>query len=486
MEGSPIEEHRRRDRVRPSVIGRPGGAAALLLSLLLAGASIRPASPAIAKEAPDRRGAGRPNVVVIVSDDQRWDSLRDMPAVMSSIVARGVRFPNAMVPTSLCCPSRSSLLLGQYAHSTGVWSNVAPTGGWVRFFGNGHESSNLATWLHDDGYRTALIGKYLNEYELASPFHVPLGWDVWHAFDNPGYYDYDLHDGSALVHYGTEPQDYSTDVLAGLAGGFISGTDPGTPLFLYLTPYGTHGIPIPAPRHVGACAALEPWRPPSYDERNVSDKPAWVRARSPLSWRMRQVLDDRRRQACEALLSVDDMVGTVIDALASSGRLEDTLIVYMSDNGYLWGEHRIRGKNVPYDAATRIPLAIRFDGLVSAGMIDRRLALNLDVTRTIVDLTNVTPGLLQEGISLLRSRERRGFVLEAATSEKERPAYCGWRSAHAWFAHYAGGEEEFYDLKKDPWELLNRVKRHGVHEQVDRFRRHAKDACSPLPPGFHW
>ena len=151
MEGSPIEEHRRRDRVRPRVIGRSGVAAALLLSFFLAGVSMQPGSPAIAKEAPEQRGAGQPNVVVIVSDDQRWDTLRDMPAVMTSIVARGVRYPNAMVPTSLCCPSRSSVLLGQYAHSTGVWSNVAPTGGWVRFFATGtsHRTSRRGSTMAD-------------------------------------------------------------------------------------------------------------------------------------------------------------------------------------------------------------------------------------------------------------------------------------------------------------------------------------------------
>jgi arylsulfatase A-like enzyme len=317
--------------------------------------------------------------------------------------------------------------------------------------------------------------------------HVPPGWDVWEAFDKPGYYEYDLHEGQSIMHYGSDPQDYSTDVLAQRAGEFITGTDPDTPLFLYLAPWAVHGAPTPAVRDVGLCADLPSARPPSYNESNVSDKPAWVRGKPLLTWARKQRFDERRRSVCETLMSVDDMAGTVVDALSASGRLSDTLIVYMSDNGYLWGEHRLRGKDNPYDASTRIPVAIRFDGQIPRGITDPRLALNIDVTRTILDATDVTAGQEPEGISLLRDRTRRGFVLEAVEGiGSTRPPYCGWRTKNAWFARYAGGEEEFYDLKVDPWELLNRVDRDGVRKQVIRFRHHAQDACFPLPPGFHW
>ncbi len=223
-----------------------------------------------------------PNVVIILSDDQRWDTLEDMPNVQRVIAAYGVTYSNAMVPTSLCCPSRASILRGRYSHGTGVWGNEAPAGGWPAFMSRGGEASNLGVWLDAAGYRTALIGKYLNAYEDAPEGHVPIGWDRWRAFVETRYYDYDLiGDDGSVTHYGSEPADYSTDVIAEEADRFIRSSSAAEPVFVYLSPYGSHSPFTPAARDAGSCADLPDARPPSYNEIDVSDKPMWLRGRPP-------------------------------------------------------------------------------------------------------------------------------------------------------------------------------------------------------------
>jgi N-acetylglucosamine-6-sulfatase len=428
----------------------------------------------------------RPSIVIIMSDDQRWDSLVDMPTVMSRIAGRGALFPNAMVPTSLCCPSRASTLLGRYAHHTTVWNNQGPWGGWQRFFDRGYERSNLATWLDGRGYRTALIGKYLNGFRKAPLGHVPRGWDVWRAFRRSQYYDYELQVGETISEHGDQPEDYSTDVLARMADGFIRSTRRRVPLFLYLAPFGVHSPYTPAPRHAGSCSGLAPWRPPSFNEADVSDKPGWLSVVAPLRDAQIAALDARRRGACETLRSVDDMVATVMNALAATDRLGHTLVVYLSDNGLLWGEHRLSGKSQPYDAATRIPMAIRFDGRVAAGSSDPRLALNVDVASTVLDAAGIRPPASLDGRSLLRRWQRSGFVLEAAAGPNGRPAYCGWRTKDAWYVQYDGGDAEFYRLNSDPWELRNAIDSPRLRDRIRKFRKLAREACDRPPPGFHW
>src|SRR5919108_68254 len=172
-----------------------------------------------------------PSIVVILSDDQRWNTLPQMPNVERLLVRHGVDFANGFVVNSLCCPSRVSILTGQYSHSTGVYTDSLPDGGFQKF----HDSSTLATWLHDAGYRTALIGKYLNEYRGT---YVPPGWDRWFSFQqNPHgyYYDYSVNDGGTIRQYGTAPAAYSTDVLTRQAVSFIH--EERGPLFLYFSPY---------------------------------------------------------------------------------------------------------------------------------------------------------------------------------------------------------------------------------------------------------
>ena len=425
-----------------------------------------------------------PDVVVILTDDQPARTLAGMPQVQRLLVDRGTTFGNAMVPTSLCCPSRASLLTGRFAHDTGVWSNSRPTGGWWRFHEDGNEDRTLASALAARGYRTGLVGKYFNSFANWSPEgYTPPGWDSFTAFRTThrsgAYYDYRLSDGSE---HGSDPADYSTDVLAQRAVQFLDSTPADQRLFLYFAPYAPHAPYLPASRHRDTLRGdLTPYSSAAITE-DVSDKPAWVRALGPVpSWRVRHV----QRGQQEALLAVDDAVGDIVDSLERSGRLDNTLIVFMSDNGMLWGEHRILFKSVPYDSATRVPMVLRWDGHVAAHGLDDRLALNVDVTATIDEVTGA--GMDTAGVSVLGDELRGGFVLEAPPEPRlDRPAYCGWRGLRWTFVRYATGEEELYDEVADPDELTNLATVPGYRAELDDLRVRAQAACDPTPPEFAW
>jgi arylsulfatase A-like enzyme len=422
--------------------------------------------------APVRAGVPRPNVILIVTDDQAWNTLWAMPLVQSRLVAKGTTFPNAFTPTSLCCPSRATILTGQYAHTHGVWSNQFPRGGFHRF----DDSSTLATWLDDAGYRTGLIGKYMNEYDAEDASYVPPGWDRWLGLihDAHGsYLDFDVSDGGRLAH---NDRDYVTDFLRDEAAEFIRAS--AEPFFLYFTPTAPHMDAIPAPRHEGAFSDLQRFRPPSFNEGDVSDKPLWLSGTKPLSDERVQDLDQLRIDMFETLLAVDQAVG----ALLKATRGEPTIVVFTSDNGFEYGEHRLRGKNDAYDHTSRIPLVVREDGVVPAGAIDRRIALNVDLAQTIGSATGV-PTPRAEGLGLFGVETRSEFVVEAL-EKRRRPAYCGVRTLTHLFVHYASGEEELYDYGDDPFELTNLASSPDSHRDVRLLRRAARSLCDPLPPGF--
>jgi N-acetylglucosamine-6-sulfatase len=425
-------------------------------------------------------GLDLPDIVVILTDDQRVETLAGMPQVQSLLVHQGTTFSRAMVPTSLCCPSRASMLTGSYAHDTGVWTNVRPDGGWWAFQAGGNEARTVAVALQTQGYRTALIGKYFNTFGLyAPPGYRPPGWDEFLAFttmDRSGdYYDYTLSDGSV---HGSKPRDYSTDVLAAAATEVIRTTPATQPLFLWYAPYAPHGPFKPAPRHRHALVELEA----KPGDEDVSTKPHWVRALDPP--KDEKVARAARRQQ-QALMAVDEAVAGIVGALADTGRLSDTLIVFASDNGLLWGEHGMLDKNVPYTPATAVPLVLRWDGHVGAGQVDDRMALNIDVTATLA-AAGMT-GMHTDGSDLLTPARRDGFVLEAAADpQQQRPPYCGWREADWTFVHYSTGEEELYSLTDDPGEVHNLATVPKARDQLDAMRERARAACMPEPPGFDW
>jgi N-acetylglucosamine-6-sulfatase len=431
----------------------------------------------------------RPNIVLIVTDDQRADSLAHMPALKRSLIARGMSFTQAVVSTPLCCPSRASILTGRLAHSTGVYENDGDFGGWPAFARSRLEWSTIATALDDAGYRTGLFGKYLNRYDLAGAF-VPPGWDRWFAFANKngGYFGYRIYDDRrGFRFFGDEPHDYSTDVLRRHAIRFVRETPSADPLFLMVTPFAPHEGWIPAPRHAGALADAPVSLNPAVSEADVSDKPAHIQA---LPLRSPEVARQRTIRQWETLLAVDDLIRGIVRVLGDRARLDHTLLVFLSDNGLSNFEHRWADKRVPYEGSIRIPLVVRLDGVVPAGATSDALVSNVDLAPTIAELAGVsldgTDGLsFGPVLTGAAASIRDEVLLEATAKDTGRiPAYCGVRTPSRLFVRHATGEEELYDLAADPWQLVNVVQE--TPRVADELRSRTKALCQPTPPGFGW
>jgi N-acetylglucosamine-6-sulfatase len=295
--------------------------------------------------------ADRPSILLIVTDDQRWDTLWAMPEVQRSLVERGVNFSESFTTSSLCCPSRASILTGEYPHTTGVYRQALPHGGFKSF----RDATTIATQLHAAGYHTGFFGKYLDSYQHdALTGYVPPGWDRWVAFVHSQFFDYGLTVDGEVRRRGVEPDDYSTDVLAAHTEGFIRGTEG--PVFALFAPAAPHAPATPAPGDEGGFEDLPPWRPPSFDEADRSDKPKHIQALQPVGPERTANLEVLRRNQYRSLQAVDRAVGRLLTALAETGRLDNALVIFTSDNGLLWGEHRWLKKEVPYEEAIRVPL----------------------------------------------------------------------------------------------------------------------------------
>lgn len=453
-------------------------------------------SPILSQVGPAPAGTARqlppPNIVLIVTDDQRWDTLWAMPAVKKELVDHGITFSKAFVSNPLCCPSRASILTGNYSHTTGVYQNRLPYGGFQAF----DPSSTVATWL-DPLYTTALVGKYLNEFaDAGSNGYVPPGWNQWTAFaeNNGRYYDYQLETSGIpgqqdrVTQYGSSPGDYSTTVLSKRADAFVR--EAAGPFFLYLTPAAPHLPSTPAAEDAGALSDLAPWRPASYGEPKISDKPEWVREKAPLWGSETKLIDEHRLDEYRSLLSVDRMVGELIQTLKATGKLRNTMIIFTSDNGLLWGEHGLKGKEVPYDEAIRVPLVVRYDAMRLEPRKDNHLVVNIDLAPTIAHVAGLEPPFT-DGRSFLRllghpkSSWRQAFLLEHLTngSAGDPPSYCGLRTKDYAYISWETGERELYDLAKDPYELRNIVDDRAARPVVSVLRERLAILCSPPPPG---
>ena len=434
------------------------------------------ASPVAAQE-PDP-----PSVLLIVTDDQRWDTLWSMPEVERSLVERGVTFSESFTTSSLCCPSRASILTGQYPHSTGVYRQALPYGGFKSF----DDSTTIATALHDGGYRTGFFGKYLDSYQSdALAGYVPPGWDRWVAFVHAEYRDYGLTIDGTVHRYGAEVEDYSTDVLAAQTEDFIRGSDG--PVFAVYAPPAPHHPATPAAQDADLFADLPPWRPPSFNEPDVSDKPAYVRAMVPLGPDRTAYLDALRLDQYRSLQAVDRAVGRLLGALEDTGRLDDALVIFTSDNGVLWGEHRWVRKEVPYEEAIRVPLVIRADRLVPGGGTDAHLVANIDLAPTIASVAGV-PLPDADGRSLLPLLDgsaegwRHALLIEHLRGTNPIPTYCAIRTSRYLFASYDTDEDELYDLVADPFELSNLAG--SAPGEEARLEDVLEGLCDPPPPGF--
>ncbi len=413
----------------------------------------------------------KPNVVVLMTDDQTLESMRVMPGVRRALAAQGTTFTRSFTSFAVCCPSRATFLTGQYAHNHGVLSNRPPDGGYGRL----DRDETLPVWLQRAGYRTMHVGKFLNRYgQHLGPHHVPPGWDEWHASIDPStyrYYGYTLNENGELVTY---PRAYSTDLYGERAIELIEDAAGDEPFFLnvgFLAPHAgaprdaddLRGLatPSPAARHRDRFAGEPLPRAvrAAFDEADVSDKPAYLRAR-PRIGALRAVIGENYRQRLESLLAVDEAVVAIVDALREEGELDETLVVFTSDNGFFHGEHRMPSeKMLVYEPAVRVPLIMRGPG-VPAGERRGQLVTNADLSPTILEVAGASPAKPQDGRSLLPLLADRGLewgrdLLIEGMDGYSVVGYEALRTYRYLYARYSTGERELYDLERDPHQLTS-------------------------------
>jgi arylsulfatase A-like enzyme len=415
---------------------------------------------------PARLADSRPNIIFILTDDQPYYTIDYMPTVTGVLMAEGVVFENGFVTTPLCCPSRASILTGQYVHNHKVYTNRYPMGGAPKF----DDTSSLAVWLREAGYRTAYFGKYLNDYEFLEPYgKVPPGWDDWGAFLGKSgfqyYWDFTLSENGREVEYPKSKANFGADVVTVKAVDFIHAARD-EPFFLFVGYYNPHSPYISAPRHKdafrGSDWVWEPHDPPSRNEKDISDKPEYLSELSPLS-------DDELRiadvQILRSLLSVDDGVASILRALEQTGLDKNTMIVYLSDNGMTMGEHRFGvTKNCPYDECAHVPFIVYAPGRFPA-RTDTHLVANIDLAPTFAELAGAAVPESVNGISLVPLLEngsvdwRDALLIEHWPTEEGVgaiiPEFYAVRTLDWKYVEYVTGECELYDLQDDPFELNN-------------------------------
>ncbi|HYH61560.1 MAG TPA: sulfatase, partial [Solirubrobacterales bacterium] len=318
---------------------------------------------------------GAPNIVVVMTDDQAIDTMQAMPKTIRIFDDRGTTFESAVASFPLCCPSRATFLTGLYAHNHGVVDNSAPAGG----LGKLSQKDTLPVWLDQAGYRTAFVGKYLNGYgkeNLGGSEYVPPGWDQWFgltAETKKAAFEFDLNRNGTITKVNGGARTYKTDVLSRIGARTIEESSKRqAPLFLWLATSAPHADPdlegsdrnpAPAPRHRGAFEDAHVPSGLAYDERNVSDKPGFVKELPRLDAKTEKLIDLTYRSQLESLLAVDDLVANLVGTLRRTGELKNTLFVFTSDNGFLHGQHRIdSGKAKMYEESILVPLMVMGPG----------------------------------------------------------------------------------------------------------------------------
>ena len=490
--------------------------ALLILATIAAGAGVSCGSRSSAQA---QLSAEKPNLVVVMTDDQTVAELATMPNTRALIEAKGVRFDRNYVSYPVCCPSRATYLTGQYAHNHGVMGLYPPTGGYGRF----DKRNALPVWLQNAGYHTAHLGKFLNGYGDQEPADVPPGWSDWHATVDYSTYQmwgYTINDNGRMHTYGKafkeDPRLYQTDVLTSKATSIIKDHTGGSePLFLsvnFLAPHHegrsiqrrTGSLVRPAPRHRRAFASAPVPHAASFNEADVSDKPQFLQRRThPLTGPEIASIHRDARARRAALLAVDDGVKRIVSALQRSGELDETYIIFTSDNGYMQGEHRVRsGKMLPYDPSTHVPLIIRGPD-IPTGQVSRQLVANIDLAPTLVELAGATAGKTADGRSLIPFARnpaldtKRAILHETGgaryanareqdeQTNSRRPlkrvmSYRAIRTTRWLYIRWRGGSRELYDMRADP-DQMNSLHAGRSHRRIRRAlarRLHALATCA--------
>ncbi|HEV2974211.1 MAG TPA: sulfatase [Solirubrobacteraceae bacterium] len=482
---------------------------AALLALIGCGGSGGRASTARSASRPPAR-AGRPNIVFVLTDDLAWNLVRYMPHVLR-LQREGESFTNYYVTDSLCCPSRASIFTGRFPHDTHVFDNSAPEGGYSVFHERGEERQTFAVALQRVGYRTAMMGKYLNGYEPGGSERdrprpgVPLGWNEWDvAGDGYPEYGYRMNSDGHVRKYGDTARDYLTDVLARKSLRFIDRTAAARrPFLLEIATFAPHAPFTPAPRDANAFAGLRAPRSPAFNTVGLHE-PAWLSSFVPLDAAQTSVIDAKFRKRAQAVQAVDRMIGEIEQELSARGLARDTYIVFSSDNGLHMGEHRLEpGKLTAFDTDIRVPLIVAGPG-VPAGRTVAQMAENIDLCPSFEQLAGARIPASVDGhslVALLRGRapanwrreilvEHHGRVLDAGDPDLPTagagnpPSYEAIRTSGSLYVEYVTGEREYYDLRRDPFELdnivasLSRTKLRRLHRALVGVERcHGARAC---------
>jgi N-acetylglucosamine-6-sulfatase len=470
-----------------------------------------------------RAASSKPNVIMFTTDDQTFRDMAFMSKTQALIGNAGASFQHAYASDPLCCPSRVTVQTGDYAHNTGVLGNTPPAGGYSSF----NDKNDLPVWLQSDGYRTIHIGKMPNGFgEVTNEHYVPPGWGPFAGGVGPSskgeFYGFlgppSSYTGFTLDQNGVDKtysaDDYSTDVYADLAVNRIDShltNFPDSPFYMQVQFFAPHDPATPAPKYAGAFSTALLPIDASFNEKNVKDKPGWIRGIRRFGPGLIAKIQTRYQHRLETLLSVDDAVEKIVHDLEEKGVLGNTYLIFTSDQGLMQGQHRLhQGKFVAYDPSTQVPLEIRGPG-ITAGSQPRALVWNGDITSTILQMTGSQPGLPQDGQSMLRYAQNPtlkstrpilfetgppGTSFEPGTAAAAKaggpvklskyvknldldhtaqfartitaPRYRGIRTGRYLLVKYGDGSRELYDLSTDPLEL-NSVYKDSRYFPVRKF-----------------
>jgi N-acetylglucosamine-6-sulfatase len=410
----------------------------------------------------------RPNIVLVTTDDQRLDDLAFMPRTRAVVGDAGVTLERAISPHPLCCPARVEILTGQYAQNNGVRHNSGRWGGYRAFARTPGQRRHLGSRLQDAGYRTALVGKFLNGYESVGS--VQPGWTDWNPLLEGvyRYTDFTMRVDGRKRSYSTRrgPRQYVSDVVGRRAASLVRRYAGARPFFIWVSHVAPHTArrhgswvpPVPAARHrsmfTGTASPAADL--PSFLEADRSDKPSQVRGKKP---RSRKHFLTLFRQRIRSLQAVDEANARVLRALADTGELSQTIVVFTSDNGYLLGEHGLQGKNWVYESSLRVPMLVRGPGIAAGGARDRPATL-VDLAPTFLSLAGASASGV-DGLdlwpTLASGAPTTDTDLVQAGSAHHPWRWRGVRTNRYVYTRWFSGTEELYDLQRDPYELENVV-----------------------------
>jgi len=447
------------------------------------------------------------NVIIVLADDLDWTTFDSVPR-LAALKDQGTTLVNYVATDPVCCPSRASLLRGQYVHNHKVISNTKATeGGWPTYYANGDEADSLPIWLQATGASTSLIGKYLNEYPDGAPSkaYVPPGWTRWASpiSGEPSYagYNYVLNRNGVLKRYGSAPKDFLNDVLTVDAVDFVkTSTEPFFLLFSTFNPH--HPFPV-AKRHAKLYGNAVLPKGPSFN-RFGYDEPTWLRSFPVMRQPRIAALERMWKKRLRSTESIADSVDALIAALDASGRRDDTLIMVTSDNGYHLGMRRMpRGKRTPYREDALLPMVLIGPGIPQGLTIDA-MTSTVDIAPTLLELMKGTAPPWLDGrswIPLLTGESgkpespqpwRTGVLTESLSisdpndpdfERYQPPRFKALRTNRWFYVTYENGEVELYDRSFDPYEMVNLASRadpallQALQEQTQALASCAGPTC---------